>query len=142
MSDTRLANDSAPGSTESEGESAASLARIDQACELEFEGITYDVKDKETGKRLRILHNLSGRCRSGKLTALMGTDAALLCYADDVSTVSHGLVCVCLGTVFRYSEVQECRSIFFWSGTRLILRSALPLPDRPSLLGRYAVVLC
>ncbi|KAK9797098.1 hypothetical protein WJX73_010023 [Symbiochloris irregularis] len=76
MPDSGLADESAPGSTDSGWDSAASLARFDQPCELEFEGITYDVKDKETGKRLRILHNLSGRCRSGKLTALMGVSGA------------------------------------------------------------------
>ena len=75
MTDRALFDAGASSGTDDSSSEAPSMAPLEQPCELSFEKVSFEVATK-AGHRLQILQNVSGRCRSGRLTALMGASGA------------------------------------------------------------------
>ena len=73
--DNRICVGSETSETSDYSSDCPSLARIDAPCELDFRDISFEVATKD-GRKLKILQNVSGRCRTGRLTALMGASGA------------------------------------------------------------------
>lgn len=54
---------------------ATSLGRFEQPCDISFEDVSYLLSSRK-GEPLTVLRSVSGACRSGRLTAVMGSSGA------------------------------------------------------------------